>query len=335
MRVLPVTPGARNPTGRNGGPPTAPRRGSRTLVVEKASRWLRRELGNFDPPGERNDLCEARRTALAELALGCVVLRGLPSAAEYAWFTEPATCLLADAFRRKEVHSFLVEGPVGAFAGHLLMWAALPQEIAESVITRSELEALLEARNVTRVERTPTRQLELRYVLELAGLRHNLPSWREIYRRTLAATRPVTASLEPSDIYAITHTVFYVTGFGRNPDRALSRAERVRLIRMTDEIQERMIGAHHWDLVAELILARCCLAGGRTFADQAAWEALARAQAEEGHFLSAATLKALQGTCAGPQERREILFLAGYHTCLVVILAGALSGFDTDLRRAV
>jgi len=315
---------------------TNAREDARNLVVRRASGWLRRRLGNFDLPREQESWCEARRTALAELALVCLVLRRLPSAAaEYGWLIEPATCLLADAFRRKEVHSFLVEGPVAAFAGHLLMWAALPQEIAESVVTRSELERLLEARNVTRVERTPMRLLELRYLLELAGLRHHLGSWRELYRRTLAATRPVTASLEPSDIYAITHTVFYVTDFGRRPERALSRSERLRLIRITDELQERMIRARHWDLVAELVLTRRCLAGGATLADHAAWEALARAQAEEGHFLSATIRHRLERACSGAHERRELLFLAGYHTCLVVILAGALSGFGPEVRTAV
>ena len=313
---------------------TNAREDARNLVVRRASGWLRRRLGNFDLPREQESWCEARRTALAELALVCLVLRRLPSAASrYGWLIEPATRLLIGAFRRKEVHSFLAEGPVGAFAGHLLIWLALPRQTAENVVSRPELEALLELRNVTRVERTPMRALELRYLLDLAGLQHDLGSWRELYRRTLAATRPVTASLEPSDIYSITHTVFYVTDFGRAPARALSRAERLRLIRMTEPLQERMIQARHWDLVAELILTRSCLAGGETRADHVAWEALARAQAEEGHFLSAETRRALERGCSSSRARREILFLAGYHTCLVVILAGALSGFRSEPRK--
>jgi hypothetical protein len=307
----------------------------RSPVLRRASAWLRRELRSFDPRGQNTDLDEARRTALAELALLCLLLRRLPpGAGDYGWLVEPATQLLVRAFRRKEVHSFLFEGPVAAFAGHLLIWLALPPEIAEGIVTRSELQTLLDKRNVTRVERTPTRLLELRYLLDLADLRHKLPGWRALYRGTLAASRPVTESLEPSDIYAITHTIFYVTDFGREPARALSGAERARLIQLTDELQERMIRARHWDLVAELILTRCCLAEPRSRADGAGWEALARAQAAEGAFLSPAAQHLVESLASGPEERRELIFLASYHTCLVAVLAGAVAAcLETAERR--
>jgi len=300
----------------------------RTLVLSRASDWLRRELESFDQRGWKKDLDEARRTALAELALVSLLLRRLPPAAgDYGWLVEPATRLLVRAFRRKQVHGFLFEGPVAAFAGHLLIWLALPPEIAESIVTRSRLERLLDERNVTRVERTPTRLLELRYVLDLADLRHELPGWRALYRRTLAASRPVTASLEPSDIYAITHTVFYITDFGREPGRALSSAERVRLIQLTDELRRRTTRAGHWDLVAELILTRCCLAGAPSKADGVGWEALARAQAADGTFLTPARQHLLESLASEPEERRELIFLASYHTCLVTILAGAVAAW--------
>jgi len=327
VRKFQGVPERRRPSRRGG--VVEPHQGEdpRSLVLKRAAAWLRRQLGSFDPRGRNKDLDEARRTALAELGLVCLLLRRLPpTAGDYGWLVEPATRLLVRAFRREQVHSFLFEGPVAAFAGHLLIWLALPPEIAESIVTRSELQRLLGLRNVTRVERTPTRLLELRYLLDLADLRHELPGWRALYRRTLAASRPVTESLEPSDVYAITHTVFYITDFGREPARALSGAERARLIQLTDELQEGMIRARHWDLVAELILTRCCLARAGSPGDSAGWEALARAQAAEGQFLSPAVRHLVESVSSEPHERQELMFLTSYHTCLVAVLAGAVAG---------
>ncbi|MEU6232628.1 hypothetical protein [Kitasatospora sp. NPDC047058] len=107
--------------------------------------------------------------------------------------------------------------------------------------------------------------LETRYYADLAGLRHHLRSYRELYEAGRLARHGDHRPLADLDVCDVTHTVFHLTDFGfrtpgrGHPDAVLTGAAlehaRDRVRRLTEETVRR----EEWDLTGKLVLAQHCL----------------------------------------------------------------------------
>ncbi|WP_406208190.1 hypothetical protein OH807_36340 [Kitasatospora sp. NBC_01560] len=133
--------------------------------------------------------------------------------------------------------------------------------------------------------------LETRYYADLAGLRHRLRSYRELYEEGRLARHGDGAPVDDLDVCDVTHTVFHLTDFGfRTPDPgdpdslvltgpALEHA-RDRVCRLTEATVRR----GEWDLTGKLVLAQHCLGLDplRTRSGAAGLRMLAEVQAPGG-----------------------------------------------------
>jgi len=295
-------------------------------VTQRALGWLQAHVDRFNPFRSTEGASEARQTALAELALFCFELAQNPKAhrrAEALW--KHARGVLVEAYQRPELHRFILDGPEQAFTGHLLLWLATPREISGRLLPRRTLQGVFDHRGIARVPRPPMRLFELRYFLDYSGLRHSLPAPRQLLD---AALRPVgqdPESLDARAVYDLTHIVFYATHFGRRPGAVLSQNERSAVASLTQILLERFIQQEHWDLVAELILARRCLClPGESQATAAAWNALAQAQYSDGSYGERLLQQILLAQGLSPELAADSAFLRSYHPCLVTALAGLL-----------
>jgi hypothetical protein len=182
---------------------------------------------------------------------------------------------------------------------------------AEAIIGNDALQRLMEERNVLALERAPVRMLELRFVLDALKLAHDLPSRRALVELGILR-RPLNVdALWPGSIYSITHVIFFATEYGVRTREVFSAEDLARLGATTSRLVEGTIGLEHWDLVAELILARKCL-GLSEPANTTAWQALAGAQQADGSFPPSHL----------DTDDAFLRSLAGYHKCLVAALAG-------------
>ncbi|WTT38546.1 hypothetical protein OG535_29985 [Kitasatospora sp. NBC_00085] len=106
--------------------------------------------------------------------------------------------------------------------------------------------------------KSPYLHLETRYYADLAGVGHQLHSYRELYEASLLARHGDGRPVADLDVCNVTHTVFYLSDFGfRDPGLTGDALERARgtVCRLTDHCVHR----GDWDLTAKLVLAQYCL----------------------------------------------------------------------------
>lgn len=293
-------------------------------VVAKALRWLNSQLHHFNPFVCPDGASQARQTALAELALlGFELQQQENLNAELRIFLHRIQQVLQAAYQRPELHRFIYTGPPQAFTGHLLMWLALPRQLAETILPLAELQKVFETRSVAHAPRPKVRLLELRYFADYAGLAHELPTPRELFEslRDLGQCDP--KHLNVPAIYDLTHLVFYLTHFGRRPDAVLQLEEREHLAKTLQALQRPLIQVEHWDLVAELALSQRCLGlPEEMLMTDSAWRALAAAQDPDGTYGAQFLEQLLIEQGMTPEAAAQWAFLRCYHPCLVTVMAG-------------
>ena len=181
---------------------------------------------------------------------------------------------------------------------------------------RQMIQKVVRDSNVCIIERIPYRQLELRHILDAGGFAHGLPSYRELWSRTLVAHRPNLMFLSDNDVYSITHALFYVSDFSAHNVDFLTPQE----IAYVHDVVTHLLGVYirrkNWDLAAELLAAEKCL-GRISRHSVMGWRLLLEAQHADGRIDGP-----YLGQLADDKRDAEHLFDACYHTTLVSALAG-------------
>lgn len=265
-----------------------------------------------------------------------------------------ATALVRTLWQHPDFPRLITAEP--RYAGYYAMaYAALAPDGIDDRPCRAALTRLTED-DLSPRGKTPFQRLEFRYYADKAGLRHTIEPYEELVEQsvlvTLAAKVPERAVPEREELgravperaaldvaaakdaaakdaaaddpapvtipqaYAVTHSSFYLSDFGRTgpglPEDA--RADAVELVR---RMLEHCVRHDWWDLAAELVMTQVCLGTEplRTPWGVAAVECLARAQRPDGAIpgRSAAT----RATAAEPAGA---FFEKAYHTTLVTAL---------------
>lgn len=98
------------------------------------------------------------------------------------------------------------------------------------------LNQAIRGRMATVIERIPYRMLDLYHTLSAAGLPIDMEEFARVGRMTLLAHNPNTVTLNDSDGYAITHTVFYLTDFGSRSLHGLSPFQRHAAVELLETL---------------------------------------------------------------------------------------------------
>ncbi|WP_182888059.1 DUF6895 family protein [Microbispora sp. H10885] len=165
--------------------------------------------------------------------------------------------------------------------------------------------------------RSPHVRLETRYYAERAGLRHDFPSYRELYESTLLADWTTTYPVDIEDAYVITHILFHLSDFGAR-DPGFTDDERRRIFQVLDELTTHFVEIDYWDLVGEFLLSQSLVGEDptRTRSGLAAIRNLLEAQLPSG---------AIPGRYAAqrpPESASAVeVFRKAYHTTLVTAMA--------------
>lgn len=299
--------------------------------------WLGRHLDYFDPyaAGGRSSAHGKAKAAL-ELALlrHCWARLGAgddPRLGE-------ATALVRGVWRHPDFTRLITAEPEYA-AQYALVCAALAPEGAEDAPYRAAL-AGLTGDDLSPRGKSPYQRLETRYYADKAGVPHTIESYGELAERNVLVTLPAAlarrARERPGDghgengggaapvgipeAYAVTHSSFYLSDFGRTApglsDDALAGA--AGLVRL---LLEHCVRRHWWDLAAELVMAQVCLGIEplRTPWGAAAVACLAGAQLPGGAIPGRSP--ATSATAADPAG---VFFAKAYHTTLVTALMSLL-----------
>ncbi len=169
-------------------------------------------------------------------------------------------------------------------------------------------------------ERAPYQQLELWYVLELAGFRHDLPSVADIVRSGSLLETPNYLYVTPHDAYVITHTIFYLTDFADRKPVHLSATDVDHVSAVVEQLLPIFVRQAHWDLVGELLICFSSLSDRPSWMYDLAWAALRDGASEDGSVRLAGTRVHSRPVDGDPGSE----FRARYHPTLVASMAGAL-----------
>jgi hypothetical protein len=208
----------------------------------------------------------------------------------------------------------------------LLTYAALaPAGIAprqrRTVLSRLDADGYLAPRR-----KSPYLHLAARFYADLAGVRHRLASYEELYAESSlagAADLPVAGL----DACRITHTVFYLSDFGLGVPR-LGEADRQQALRIVERLTDHCVRRGDWDYAAKLVLAQHCLGADplRTASGAAGLRMLARVQSPDGAIPGKSAAERAAAT-ATPVEFFRKSYQATLVTALTtLVLAGGRPG---------
>jgi hypothetical protein len=170
-------------------------------------------------------------------------------------------------------------------------------------------------------ERVPYRQLDLLHTLHSCGIDQGLPAMDDVLPFTVLCRRPNVLKVVDRDIYAVTHTIFYVTDFGqREPvwPQGYALSEAIELLEALLVLAESRENA---DLVGELLCCLLCLGVTDSDAADRAWEFLESVQEDNGRVNGPKGVIPPTLESASDDFRH---WAEGYHTTIVVALAGLL-----------
>jgi hypothetical protein len=284
----------------------------RSEVWDGALTWLSERLDLFDPFLEGAEADMFRVKASLELAVMCWLAAetGIRDARLHV-------CLdpLGDAWRRPELHERMLRRP-GRIRLYLMLYLALQRCGRAGPELMPAVGRILDAGYATAVEEVPFRTLDLRYMLDLAGLPAPVPAIRDGYRQTLAARTDEMVDLTDYDLYCLTHALFYLTDFGRTPATAIAPDQLDALRYRVGLLLGTQVLAGNWDLTGELLIACDCLRH-EPACRAAAWRAFAAAQQPDGAIPG----PEWPATEVAREDRRRRDFELNYHTTLVGALA--------------
>ena len=182
-----------------------------TSIVRSGLRLIHDNLRYFDPLIQCKISEDLRHQALAELSLLCLLVKRYEAFDSMAEMTA-AMNLVARLYDSAFFQTILYRWN-DALVSYLILTVSLEKHGYEVSQQKSIVQEMVLRSNLCSIERTPYRLLELRHILDIGGFAHSLPSYRDLWRRTLLAQRPNLVFLSDSDVYAITHTLFYLSDF--------------------------------------------------------------------------------------------------------------------------
>ncbi|MER5968966.1 hypothetical protein ABT112_04330 [Streptomyces sp. NPDC002055] len=295
------------------------RSSSGRAVEERAVAWLAARRTLIDPGDVGPDEVLFVRKALIETAF-LVGLRArlVPSPLEndYASLLEQIRHIAARPSYRE-----LIARDEDALLLYAGTYAALRLCGFEDPDFRHLVEQAAAGGYATAFERIPYRQLDLLHTLEVCGIEHTLPAMDDVLPFSLLCNRPNVLKLTDRDIYAVTHTVFYVTDFGlRRPrwPRGFAPGEAVELL---DALLVVCRARRNADLVGELLCCLLCLGVKESPAADEARQFLAAVQEPDGRVNGPSGIVHPHFADSDPEYRR---WADGYHTTIVAALAGLL-----------
>ncbi|MFJ4840798.1 DUF6895 family protein [Streptomyces sp. NPDC088746] len=162
------------------------------------------------------------------------------------------------------------------------------------------------------LEAQPNRRLGISRFEARAGLTPATPT-AEALRRTWLGRTPEPWAVDYHTAYAVTHTVFHLTDWGRSPDRLpdnIARYVELWLPAWIDEWRH----AEHWDLLGELLVVDACLPRPALHPD--VWQRYAAAQSPDG------AMPIQRGMPVGDPDD---VFDVVHHPTLVALLASAMA----------
>jgi hypothetical protein len=307
-----------------------PRQGDRVQswqrISTRAMIWLDQHRAFFDPDAAPADARLLTLKALVELAwmLGLRTRMGSAATGE----SKRLFSLVRYVARRPSYRQHLYMDR-RALLLYAPTYAGLRLHGYDDKELQHAIRQALSDRYATAFERIPYRRMDLLHTIEMCGFDYDAQEMEAALGQSLLAQDPNSVQLSDSDMYAITHAVFYATDFGRRqPEFLTRRLEGVQ--GLLDAMMVRALSTSNADLVGEVLICLHSLGLEESAACAEGWEHLHQVQDDDGRVAGptdvvAPILRKL------PPENAE--WAKAYHTTIVTALAGGLAAHMASLSR--
>jgi hypothetical protein len=169
-------------------------------------------------------------------------------------------------------------------------------------------------------DQTPWSIVGLTYLLDLYGLDHALPSYDELYSRSILRSRPPIHFLTSHDKYALSHLFFFLSDFGARKKMFLQLPDHDLLSHYLDDVTASCLIEEDWDLLGEFLIGYECIGQSTSEIADYAWSEFLRHQRPSGEIEPP---RRLRDSIPAELSQREN-FELHYHQTLVGLIASAL-----------
>lgn len=294
-------------------------------VGESAIRWLGTNLEWFEP-GRWQEFLPRRSFPAGPLLELMVLLRCLRRGGfhEGTDALRGPTCAMANEVCRSQEFRLGLRKTDSLLPYHAFLLAELRStgEPVGPALEDLELIAERDLGDVFSADRPVLTRMELRYALDLAGMRvEGLATPRELYDGSIAGCRDTALFFANDEIYALTHVLFYLTDFGAHPC-GLDVARQRGVVNLVLTLLVACLDRDDFDLVGELLLCAEVLGEGKNWLVGYAWRAMAEAQRSDGAVPSPVHDATIVPRVHG-EKRRAYVFGTCYHSTMVAAMAAS------------
>jgi len=306
-------------------PPSGSAAEALNAFIEKGMDWMDAHLEEFDPfaAGRPFEIRLGQR--VGELAILLHAYLRLTRRE-----SDRRALRMADLLERVQRHpefvARLVRSPL-EFILFAEVYANLRAVGREDPEMHALIQRVVDAGFLEQTERFPNRMMDIRACLDLGGFESDYPSLPELYERSILAGRLDPLLMSQEDLYAITHVLMFLYGFGTRCDHSLPDSSRAALERLFPGLLVLVAQERHWDLMAELLICWECVGLQATEISERAWAELEQLQDSDGAIPGpewAARLHAELGEASGGAGEEDSYFAHHYHTTLVSLIAACL-----------
>jgi hypothetical protein len=290
---------------------------SPTQLASRALDWICENLHQFKPVGRNGELDELRKQALAEALMLSLYMR------RNSFFLNDCRLDRISQFVLAAYHDAVFTDQLFRFdfiahATFVVFLEAAGLRVDE--FDRNVVRERCDSREIC--EYAPHRLINLRYVLDLGRIKHCLPTYAQLCSGGFLTFKLNLCDITNSDVYRITHLLFYCADFGARELEGLSSSDKSYGVWVVDKLLAMHISRRDWDLVSELMLSSKCLRSDQANLSSG-WRALIAAQNQSGMFPGPYFRQGKADELSG-DDRAKYLFETCYHTTIVAALAGAL-----------
>jgi len=291
-------------------------------IERKAVMWLVKTLQYFDPLKSSESERMFARKAILELSL-LVAYRVKIIQEEldenYLKILEHVELVASRPSYRE-----LIARDHRALLLYGLTYAALKICGRDDPYFRSIVKQALDSRYPGILERIPYRQLDFLHFLYIADIEHKAPAFEDIFPFTLLAGVPNAIEIEGSDIYAITHTIFYITDFGLRTSTWSTSFDLGGAIELVTLLMSHFRICGNADIVAELIISSICLGVHNSHEIGQSCRFIQSIQNSDGRVPGPSGIVDEKSTELANDPSYK-LWKTSYHTTIVVALAALMA----------
>ena len=168
------------------------------------------------------------------------------------------------------------------FPHRLLAFATLKSFGIENQEVKYNLETVMNGGYMDRVERSAWEKLDMKYYVEMAGLKNQFPSYDQLYKASTLHNLPRISAAQNIDFYGLTHLIFHLSDFSEKDMKEMFEEKYEDIQEYIDATLCFCLMEQDWDLVLELLINQYCLRKNFAEIDVSAAEAIKGIQQSEG-----------------------------------------------------